>query len=474
MKILLINPPIPLSYYNREFYVPSGLLCLAGALQKNTEEVELLDLKIYNKIENSNNLEEFYGFYTDILLKKIAKFRPDVIGFGCLYSGHFPDVLKFSDAIKRQFKDIPIMLGGIHATIYPFEILNNCSSIDWIILGEGEQTIIQVVNTVKNKNFEFEKINGFAFRENGKIIINPKTQFIHDLDSIPFSAYELIKLKDYYVDTSQWHNPKKLSINTSIPLVTSRSCPNRCNFCSMFMVMGPMWRARSPENVVSEIEYLYKKHDQRHFSFMDDNLTLSKAHIMGICDQIIKRKLDIHFETPNGVAMATLDEEVLDAMVSAGLTRINLAIESGSDYIRNKIMGKNLKRENIFKIINLIRKYKQLYVKAFFIIGMPEETKETLLETYEMINDIGVDRVYLHNVVPFPGTRVFEQARRDNLLVNINVENLYKSDELYLTNFKRVFIKPYELEVSDILKFRTKCEALLAGKKSQKIELQET
>lgn len=468
MKILLVNPPIPFSYYNREYYIPSSLVYLAAVLKQNGEEVKILDLKIFSGSEGSRNSEESYKFYEKKLVNTVAGFKPELIGFGCLYSGQFRDVLRFTELIKKKFKNLPIMLGGIHASIYPREILDNCPSIDWVVIGEGENTIVELVNTVKAGEFKFERINGFAYRKDGGVFINPKSQFIEELDNIPFPAYELIDLRGYYVDTRQWHNPRKLPINTSIPIISSRSCPKRCSFCSMFMVMGPKLRTRSPKNVVDEIEYLYNKYNHRHFSFMDDNFTLKKAHVLEVCSEIIKRNLNIQFETPNGIATSTLDEEVVDVMVKAGLVRIYLAIESGSDYIRNKIMGKNLSRESIFKAVALTRKYKQLYVKAFFIIGMPEETQETLQETYEMIRDVDVDRVYLHNVVPFPGTAVFKQAVRDNLFVDIDPETLYKSDALYITNYARFFIKPYKLELSQLRDFRVKCDRLIVEQRNRR------
>lgn len=464
MRILLVNPPMPLEFYNREFYLPSSLLYLAAVLQKNGDEIKILDFKtLTSKFEKSGCPQ---NFYENILMDAINDFHPSLVGLGCLYSGHFPDILKFSALIKKRFEKMPIIIGGIHPTIYCSEILVNCPSIDWIILGEGEHSIIQLVNTVKSKRYEFEKIDSFAFRKNGKVIVNSKTQYIDDLDNIPFPAYDLINLKDYYVDTSDWHNPKKLPINTSIPVISSRSCPKRCPFCSMFMVMGPKWRARSPENVVDEIGYLYNKYDHRHFSFMDDNLTLRKTHILGICDQIIKRKLNIQFETPNGISTSTLDEEVLEAMVSAGLVRVSLAIESGSDFIRNTIMKKNLNRSKILEIVQLTKKYKQLYTKVFFIIGLPEETKDTLMDTYNMIKEINVDRVYIQNIVPYPGTKIFEQALKDRLFVDINPNDLYKSDALYMTNYKRFFIKPYKLELSDLHEFREKCDNLITKQKT--------
>ena len=457
MKILLVNPPIPESYYNREHYLPLNLLYLASSLQKDNNEIRILDFKTFQK-ESKDPPKQFYG---DRLTKTISDFQPDLVGFGCLFSGDFLRILNFSEIIKKEFEELPVITGGIHPTLYPLEILANCPSIDGIVIGEGEESTRRLVEVIKNKSYEFDKIDGIAFRKNGQVIVNPKKSFIENLDDISFPAYNLIDFEDYYVDTSKWHNPKNLEFKTSIPIISSRSCPNRCNFCSMYKVMGLRWRARSPTNVVDEMEYLYNTHGQNRFSFMDDNLTLKRSHILGICNEIIKRKMNIQFETPNGIAIKTLDEEVLDTMVSAGLVRTFLAIESGSDFIRNEVMKKNLSREKIFEVIKLTKKYSQLHVNSFFIIGMPEETLETLEDTYNMIKELDLDRTYVQNIIPFPGTEVFNQALRDNLLVGINPQSLYKSDELYLTNYNRYFIKPYQLELKDLHEFRERCNQLI-------------
>ena len=141
-------------------------------------------------------------------------------------------------------------------------------------------------------------------------------------------------------------------------------------------------------------------------------------------------------------------------MVSAGMVRTYVAIESGSDYIRNKIMRKNLPRERIYKVIELMKKYKHLDVAAFFIMGMPEETQETLEDTYNLIKDITVNRVFLMNIVPFPGTEVFAQAVRDGLLIDTDPAALYLADDRYLTNYNRFFLKPYNLGLDDMRIFK--------------------
>jgi magnesium-protoporphyrin IX monomethyl ester (oxidative) cyclase len=430
---------------------------LAAVLREHGEECEILDLKLY-KYNSVDHCAELTG--------RVRSFKPDLVGLGCLFSGNFPELLKLSMGCKAEFPSIPIVIGGIHPTIYARQILKNCATVDYVILSEGERSAVEFVEALKNGGLGFEKIGGFAYRKDGEIYINPRANFIEDPDKIPFPAYDLVDLKDYYVDTSKWHNPKKLPINTSVPLISSRSCPNRCNFCSMYMVMGPKWRPRSAKNVVDEIEYVYNKYDHRHFSFMDDNFALNKARAIEICDLIVKRNLNIQFETPNGLSLNTLDEDVLNTLVAAGMVRTGLAIESGSDYIRNKIMGKNLSREKIRQVVDLTRKYKDLFVTAFFIMGMPEETPETLMDTYNMVREIHVDKVLLMNIVPFPCTKLYEQAKRDNLLTDPDTENAYRAADRYFMNTQKFFIKPYKMELSELLEFRNKFEKMLAGQKA--------
>lgn len=458
-KILLVNPPLPVDWYNNEYYLPTSLLYLGSVLRDNGDGVKILDMKALKPDDSIDRR----GFYTNALINAVSSFQPDLIGFGCLFSGNFPDVFQLAEFCKERFSNIPIVAGGIHFTIYAKEILANCPCFDWIILGEAEESIVQLANAMKDKKPSFASIDGFAYRQNGAGIINPKRSYVENIDQISFPAYDLVNLKDYYVDTACWHNPKGLPINTSIPIISSRSCPYHCNFCSMFTVMGPKWRGRSAQNVVDEIEYLYNNYNHRHFSFMDDNFTFSKPRILEICQEIRKRNLDIQFETPNGLSLRTLDREVLDALVSAGLIRVYLAIESGSDFIRNKIMKKNISRKEVIEIARLAKSYKQLYVNAFFIIGMPEETKETLAETYDMIEEINVDKIHIHNLIPYPCTDVFKQAVRDNLLTGIDPEDLYKSPDFYFKNSKRFFIKPYNLQIKDLGEFKEKCDKLISA-----------
>ena len=173
----------------------------------------------------------------------------------------------------------------------------------------------------------------------------------------------------------------------------------------------------------------------------------------------------------NGISIKTIDAEVLDAMVGAGLVRTSLAIESGSEFIRNTVMKKRLSDEKIYEVIELTRQFPQLFVNAFFLVGMPEETRETLEDTYRMIQRIHAHKTIVMNLVPFPGTEVFDQALRDDLLVGVEKDRLYLADDRYFTNYDQIFLKPYALELDDIREFREKCHDLLQGQQRAHAEV---
>ena len=450
---LLVNCPTPPDMPNKEFILPSSLLYLAGYLQAAGEAVEVLDCNTLRPWETDPEHPE--NACLEPLLERVAVSKPGLIGISCLFSGQFPTVLKFAAAIKRHHPDLRIVIGGMHPTIFPTEILTHCADIDYVVIGEGESQLLALVRHLKSGGSAFGELpEGLAFRESGQVVVRPKTSFFTDLDALPPPAYNLFDFAAYEHDTHHWHNPRNLPIGVSAPIISSRSCPNRCPFCSMFMVMGPRFRARSAKHVVEEMRLLYETRGVRHFTFMDDNLTYSRRRILEICENIRQANMDIQFETPNGLMVRTLDAEVLDAMAESGWVRGAIAIESGSDYIRNTIMGKKLPSDMIFKAIECIRKHPQVYIKAYFLMGMPEDTRETLEESVGMINQLDVDEVYVTNVIPFPGTELYKQCHRDGLLLDIDPQTLWKENVFYYTDNKRFFIKPYATSLDILAEYR--------------------
>jgi len=450
---------------NKEYMFPPSLMYLASYAASFGFKSSLLDLNLHLSNADEAN-PNYYERYLALVCERIQRDRPSVVGVGCLFSGQFPFVEAVTRRIKQLWPKIITCIGGIHPTIFAREILENCPDIDYVSVGEGEDQFVEIL---KYASIPGHAINceGIGLREDGKIIVRERTHYKNDLDALPMPAYALVNFDDYRHDFSKWHNPKGHTFDITVPLITSRSCPNKCNFCSMFLVMGPRFRARSAENVLREVEYLYHEHGVRHFSIMDDNLTFSKKRTLTICSEIVRRGLDIQFDTPNGLMVRTLDQEVVDSLASAGWVRGSIAIESGSDYIRNEVVGKRLPREMIFDVLGYVAKYPHIYLRAYFIMGFPEDTPETLEASYEMIEKMHIDDIYVSNIIPFPGTSLFRQCVRDNLLIGIDQKNIWRAETLYMTGNKQFFIKPHNMTLKQLEDYRVRFDALLERKRME-------
>ncbi|MGD0335700.1 MAG: radical SAM protein [Candidatus Omnitrophota bacterium] len=460
-SILFINPTNSDKIRAPDYFLmPLSLLYLAGT-SKLVATTSILDLSVRKKkFLLSKNIGEFS--YTDVVKEEIRRLMPDFVGVTCLFSGQFDMVQKIVDAVKEISPSAIIILGGMHPTVFHKDILLNCPNVDVIVIGEGEETLKKILTTDRDN---WDSIEGLAFKNKQKqVIISNKSSFIKDLDELS-PAYDMFNFEDYKLDSSDWYNPKKLNIGTSVPILTSRSCPFRCNFCNNNLVMGPSFRARSAEKVFQEIEYLYRTHDVRYFSILDDNCTLDKERIKKICKYIIDSKMDISFDMSNGIMPATLDDDVIDLLIKAGFVYCNLAIESGSDFIRNKVMNKQVSNEKIFRVVNSFRRYPNFHLASFFILGMPEETKTSLDETYKLIEALDIDSFKMAIATPFPGTKLFEQCQRDNLFLTRPEEGgaLWRKTDWYqhiLNEATGFFYKPYDMEVRELQEYVLKFEVL--------------
>lgn len=386
-----------------------------------------------------------------------------VVGINCVFSGLFPNVREIAKGIKESLPDTKIITGGMHPTLFAKEIIDNCTEFDAVGLGEFDLDFPKLLNFFFGEG-SVDDLDGVCLRFNDKTLVKPKISYIHDLDALPHPGYEFFNFQDYATDTSNWWDPDKIKISSvTMPILTSRSCPNKCSFCSMRLVMGNKFRTRSAESVFEEIKYLYDTYGINYFWVEDDNLTLDRKRIVKICKMIIESGIKAYFEPQNGISLKTLDEEVVGLMRRAGFAMVSLAVESGSDYIRNKIMGKRTSREQIVNAFKLC-KDAGIETRAFFIVGMPEETEETLRETIDIMQEIDFSRVGIFPAKPLPGTKLFEQCVRDKLLVNeINADTLWsgESDQnlapargmksyinYLLDNAERQFwIKPYNLSM---------------------------
>jgi magnesium-protoporphyrin IX monomethyl ester (oxidative) cyclase len=437
-----------------------------------------VDLRVEQQKRNMKMPDSFEHdsaiFLTNIMRDIIISKEISVIGINCLYSGLFPVVMHLAKSARKINPNIKVVIGGIHPTIYAEQILNHYSGdIDYVVLGEGESSFVELLYCLEaNLQHDIALIDGLGYWIDDTAVINSKTKFVEYLDELPFPAVDLLNITDYYTDTSAWHNPKRKPINTPVPILSSRSCPKCCNFCSMHLVHGKKIRFRSPENVVKEMKMYRDTYGLTYFNITDDNLTLHKQNLMKLMGLIISEKLDIQFSTENGVYINNLDEEVLDAMTAAGLARLHLAFETGSDYIRNQVIGKNLYNTKINEISEIIskEKYNHVFLYGYFVIGLPEETEETLEETFELIKSFPLDNYSLFYAIPVPGTKLYDQCLRDKLFVQ---DYFYDVDSLVSqVNVGQMVnglpnIQPYNLQIPKLVEFKNKAMDYLSEKRSK-------
>lgn len=461
-SILLINPTNSDQIRSPGYFLmPLSLLYLSGT-SRLYAETHILDLNVVKKrYFQTGEAGDFP--YCELVKEEVARLKPDFVGVTCLFSGQIDMVFNIIDTIKSVDSPPLTIIGGMHPTIFHADIMENCPNVDAIVIGEGEKTLEKILTTAKD---DWNTIEGLAFRDKQQhVVINPRTSYVENLDELPRPAYDLFNFEDYKLDSSGWYNPKKIDIGTSVPILTSRSCPFKCSFCGMNLVMGARFRARSAESVFEEIEYLYREHGTRYFNIMDDNFSLDNKRIKKICRYIIDAKLDLCFDIPNGIMTTTLDDEAIDLLAQAGFIYCFLAIESGSDFIRNKVMHKQLSNETIFRVVKSFRRYPQIHILGFFIIGMPEETRETLDETYAMIEALDLDSFKMSVATPFPGTKLFEQLQRDNLFTapQDEISQLWRKSDWYqrITNdTSAFFFKPYKLELAELEEYVENFERL--------------
>lgn len=427
-KILLINPPLSGSLSSGIFTVkvPLGLGYIAAYAEKNGfNDIKILDCMAY--YENIKKIKKDVfriGLSEEEIIKQIKEFNPDIVGISCSYTIHENDSFNVAKLVKHNSRALVVM-GGAHTSANPLRVLGNIN-VDIVVIGEGEKPFLEIV---KNYGREIRNIKGIGYKNKSKVKINKPADFIQDLDSIPFPARHLLPMNRYL------EHPQNAVANIRGPtteIISSRGCPFRCIFCSIHTVWGRKWRGRSAKNVVDELEELNKLYGIREFRFFDDNISWDKKRIMELCDEIIKRKLDIKWDTPNGVAIATLNEEVLRKMKKSGYYKIVMGIESGSNSTL-KFMRKPVVLDHARKIIKICNKL-GIWTWSTFVIGFPDEPMEEIQKTIDFAKNSGLNFATFYVAQPYPGTDMYKVYEKEGLLKAGIFENSSVTDTQYNTN----------------------------------------
>ena len=457
MNVLLISAHRLVGLKASRGTFPVAMLHLAAALREAEHRPLLCDLSTLRVGDGVCGNEVYWS----ALKERIDAGGVGAVAFNCFSSMHFPVVREMARRVRSYDRGLPILLGGSHPTYFPREILLNCPEFDFEPIGEGEEQIVALADAISaQQRSRSAAIQALAYRDGtGAVRVNPRTHYLDRLATLPLPAYDLLNFSDYYSAHTNWYNPKGFEIRLAVPILTSRSCPFSCTFCSAHTMMGRRHRLRDPRRVVDEIELLVRDHGQNYFSFVDDNVNLNRGHFIEICSGIHQRGLDIQLCVPQGLCLNAVDREMIQAFVDAGGVTVSLPIESGSDYIRNQVARKNLTLETILSVAQLIKEF-GLFSVGLFIMGFAEETVETLEETAALIERLTLDVNAVSTIVPFPGTEVYAQAKREGLL-------LFDDSELWGGNVffdpqnkQEFFIRPRHLVLADLHRFRARFNAL--------------
>ncbi len=359
-KVVLVNPPEVKFEVTKDPMPPLGLAMLAAMLEKENIPVTIIDGAL-DKID-VNEIPE--------LVKKEDPFLIGVTGTTWNRFDSFETIRK----IKKAMPDIPVVYGGPHATFAAQDTLKNLPEVDIIVRGEGEHTFTLLVKSILAKE-DISGIDGIAFRKNGDIVINPPATLIDNLDVLPEPARHMLKINQY----NETFFGKK-----STTVMTSRGCPIECVYCSTSMLWGKFHRCRSPKLVADEIESLINKYGIEAVWFFDDTLTLKKSHIEGLIAEITSRKLNIIWYCE--VRVNTVDKELLTAMYNAGCRYISFGVETGSPRIL-KTINKGITLQQVENVIDWCNEL-GIKTKAFFMLGLPDETVEDAKMTIDLIKKL--------------------------------------------------------------------------------------
>lgn len=385
LKVTLVNPPTFSGYPQP----PMGLIQLAAVIEEGFD-VNIIDANALNlRPEQINPLLEDTG------VLGLTATTPTV-----------SRAIEIAAAVKDVRPELPVILGGPHATLLPRETMESTPDIDVIVAGEAEISFYMLLSSIE-KGGHIDQVPGVFWEQDGEIVENERVENVDDLDSLPFLAYNLIPLKKY-----RPHPPHGRAKPFAV-LITSRGCPYNCAYCSK-PVFGKEFRAQSPERVVDEIEDLQARYGVREIAFYDDVFTLDKHRAAAISEEIIRRGIKIIWSCETRVNL--VDQPLLGVMKKAGCYSISYGLESGNQDILNTIN----KNTTLAQAEEAVRYTREAGINAigYFMIGSPGETLNSIKETMNFAKKLKLGFAQFSITTPFPGTELY----------NLYLENGGRSD----------------------------------------------
>ncbi len=435
LRVCLINPPLirPQSWGKPSVFQPLGLAYIAAVLEKE-HHVNIIDANA----EGWRNLTVddgrcVTGLSAEELKERIRSARPDVVGISLQFSVNEASAVNVATIVKSVDKGIFTILGGAHPTVRPVEMLSH-PVVDFIVVGEGEHTAVELIQKIEAKAYDdFKSVRGIGYKKDGKPLITEPRPLIQDLDSLPFPARRLLPMEEYFAAVGEGRGQRQAYTLSDrwASMFTSRGCPYGCNFCSIHLTMGKRFRARSPENVVQELEQLVSDYGIKHINFEDDNITFDRNRFKRLCDLIVERGLKITWSAPNGIRADILDDDAVRKMRDSGCKRVYIAPESGVQRVVSDIVKKKLDLKKVEEAVVLLKKY-GILVDAFFVIGLIGETKDDMRATIryaKKLRKLGLNAASFNIATPLYGTELYNEAKQKGYLKKDMTSNLLSPSE---------------------------------------------
>lgn len=388
IDILFVNPKETGGFF--EMMPPLGLAYIAANLERHDHSVRIVDLEIEDK-----NL----SYWLD-------KWQPRFLGISGTSHTRF-ESFRLAKEAKDFNKEIITIYGGVHATFTALDTLKNIKEIDYVVRGEGEHTVLELIETFK-KGKDITGLRGITYHSKDGIQENPPAQRIKPLDSLPSPAYHLLDMDKYSLDM-EFVNTKGISI------ITSRGCLAKCSFCSASRMFNHRVTTHSGKRVLNEIKFLFKNYGFEGVKIFDSTLTIQRNHINALCDEIMRRSLNFPWECE--IRVGTVDQKILEKMKNAGCYYVNFGIESASQKVLN-LMRKGFTVEQAEELLDLCHKV-GIRTKVFFSFGHIGETMDDVAKTFQFIEK-NEDKITTlasgAGVRIYPGTYLEEYAQKNGLL----------------------------------------------------------
>lgn len=427
MKVVLIQPPIEDYYLTRIRMTPLNLLYLGGALKEKGFEPVLIDCTYPQKRKNIsppnqfNYLKKYYqsgdaspfkmftsyfhfGMDDETLLQEIKASNAEVFCISASMTTYLRDTIRVANLIKSTNYEAKIIVGGSHATLAP-ETLIKHKSIDYVISGEGEKTLVTLLENLRDKKHEeIIKIKGLSLNTIKGTIINPPEAAIQDINTLPTPAFELLNNNFY-----------ELEGRRIMPFLFSKGCPHSCQYCGI-PILYKHYRVRDPQKLIKEMRTCHDTYGIKVFDFEDDNLTFNKKEalelFMGISKAFSKED-DIELRAMNGITASSLDSDLLIAMKNAYFKTINLALIT-SDINYQKELNRPFTTDYFREIVEIASKL-DFEIVAYLIIGLPDQTLEEMKTTFKYLNALPV-KIGVSIYYPILNTKTYRTCVEKKLI----------------------------------------------------------